>query len=325
MRMAPCRKRMARFGRRSQEAIVTVVLLLVAIGPAHAEPPVAKEPDPEIFDDLLLLPEFELEYEPSDPLAKRGALRTVNESYSLINETVSDAWNITTSPAKWRSREWLLFLGVAGATTGLIYLADEEIRDGALDNGHFQRFGDEIQEFGRGSTLLAVTGGFLASGMLFRDKEIETAKMLIEASVLTQGYSSLLKRAVGRERPGADGARSFDPWSTEFSMPSGEVANAFTVAAVVAEQYPNWPVRLFSYGLAATIGVGRIATDDHWMSDAFVGAALGTFVGRSVAYFHKERARRAGERESLGLGKQAYQPQHFFAVSTRGFRWTVRF
>lgn len=319
---------------RSSRQVLAVAVLLLVVAPASAEPEGqaggeaaagVSEPDPEIFEDLLLLPEFELEYEPTDPLAKRGALRTVNESYSLVNETLSDAWNITVSPVDWRAREWLVFLGVAGTTTGLIYLADEEIRDGALGNGHFQRFGDEIQVFGRGPALLAVTGGFLVSGMIFRDKEIETAKMLIEGSLLTQGYSVLLKRAIGRERPGPDGPRSFHPWSTEWSMPSGETANAFTVAAVVSEQYPNWPVRLFSYGAAATLGAGRIATDDHWASDVFVSAALGTFVGRSVAYFHKERARRATERKRLGLAQEPYRPRHFFAINTRGFRWTVLF
>ncbi len=314
---------MTLLGRRSQQ-VVAVAVLLLAVAPASAAEP-EPEADPEIFDNLLLLPEFEFEYEPSDNLAKRGALRTVNESYSLINETVSDAWNITISPIDWRTREWLLFLGVAGTTTGLIYLVDEEVREGTLDNGHFQRFGDEIQIFGRGTAALALTGGFLVTGMIFRDKEIETAKMLIQASAISHGYSIFLKHAIGRKRPGSRGPRYFDPWSDEFSMPSGEVANAFTVAAVVSEQYPNWPVRFFSYGIAATIGAGRIGSDDHWTSDVFVGAALGTFVGRSVAYFHKERTRRASERERLGLEKEAYRPQHFFAVSTRGFRWTVRF
>ncbi len=309
--------------RRSQQ-LVAIAALLLAVAPARAGEP-EREPDPEIFEDLLLLPEFEFKYEPSDNLAKRGALRTVNESYSLINETVSDAWNISISPIDWRTREWLLFLGVAGTTAGLIYLVDDEVREATLDNGHFQRFGDEIQVFGRGPAAFAVTGGFLLSGLIFRDKELETAKMLIEASILTQGYSVLLKRSIGRQRPGPNGSRSFDPWSTEFSMPSGEAANAFTVAAVVSEQYPSWPVRLFSYGIAATMSAGRIGTDDHWTSDIFVAAALGTFVGRSVAYLHKERARRSTERERLGLETAAYRPRHFFAVSTRGFRWTVRF
>ena len=314
---------MTLLGRRSTQ-VVSIALLLLAIASAsaaEAEP----EPDPRIFDDLLLLPDFELEYDPGDALARRGALRTVNESYSLINETVSDLWNISISPLDWRAREWLVFLGVAGTTTGLIYLVDEDVRDAALDNGHFQRFGDEIQAFGRGPALLAISGGFLISGMIYRDKEIETAKMLIEASAIGQGYSTLLKRAIGRKRPGPFGPRYLDPWSTEFSLPSGEVTNAFAVAAVVSEQYPNWPARFFGYGFAAAIGAGRIATDDHWTSDVFIGAALGTFVGRSVAYFHKECARRTRERERLDIEKAAYPTRHFFALSTRGFRWSVRF
>ncbi|MEE2673281.1 MAG: phosphatase PAP2 family protein [Myxococcota bacterium] len=312
---------MAPFVRNAQRTISVLVLVLMGHAAAAGEP----TQTPEVLDDLLLLPTIEFEYEPSDPLAKRAALRTANESYSLLNDTVSDFWNISISPIHWRTRQWLLFLGVAGTTTGLIYLADEDVREAALDNGHFQRFGNDIQALGRGPALIAVTGGFLVSGMIFRDKELQTGKMLIEASLISQGYSIFLKRAIGRKRPGPLGPRYFKPWSNEFSLPSGETTNAFTVAAVVSEQYPNWPVRLLSYGLASSIAAGRIATDDHWTSDVFVGAVLGTFVGRSVAHLHQERDRRALERKRLGLEKEAYRPRHFFAVSSRGFRWTVRF
>ena len=305
--------------RRHSRLVIAVLMLLLTTAARAAEP------ESDAPDDLLLLPELEFEIEPGGSLLERGSLRAANESYSLLNETVSDAWNITVSPVDWQAREWLLLLGVAGTTTGLIYLADKDVREAALDNGHFQHFGDEIQAFGRGPALLAITGGFLLSGMIYSDKEIETAKMLIEASVISQGYSTFLKHAIGRKRPGPFGPRYFKPWSDEFSLPSGEVTNAFTIAAVIGEQYPSWPVRFFSYGIAATVGAGRIATDDHWASDVFVGAALGIFVGRSVTYFHKERAKRADERKRLGLEKDAYRARHFFAVSTRGFRWTVQF
>ncbi len=227
---------MTLLGRRSTLGISIAVLLLAiaSASVAEAEP----EPDPKIFDDLLLLPEFELDTDPDDNLARRGALRTLNESYSLINETVSDAWNISISPLDWRAREWLVFLGVAGATTGLIYLADEDVREAALDNGRFQRFGDEIQAFGRGPALLAVTGGFLLSGMIFRDKEIETAKMLIEASAIGQGYSTVLKRAIGRKR------RAGKPQAS-CAVPSGESPGSEThpiqVASRVSPQGPDVP------------------------------------------------------------------------------------
>ena len=50
--------------RRSRQ-LVAIAVLLLAVAPARAGEP-EREPDPKIFEDLLLLPEFEFEYEPSD-------------------------------------------------------------------------------------------------------------------------------------------------------------------------------------------------------------------------------------------------------------------
>ncbi len=251
--------------------------------------------------------------------------RSANESISLLNETASDLWYITRSPLDWRWREWLTFAGVAGGATALIYLADEDIRRKAIDSPSFRKFGGKIGFLSDGTALAALTGGFLLSGALFRDKEIETAKLLIESSSISYVYATSLKYLVGRRRPGPSGPRDFDPFSSQFSMPSGETTHAFAMASVIAEQYPNWPVRIVSYGLAASVAAGRIARDDHWTSDVFVAAAIGTFVGRSVAWLHHERDRRTAERERLGLGSEPPRAHHSFHLSTRSVRWTVRF
>ena len=51
---------------------------------------------------------------------------------------------------------------------------------------------------------------------------------------------------------------------------------AFAMATVVAERYPNWPVRILSFGIATTVGLARVANDGHWSSDVILGAAMGT-------------------------------------------------
>jgi len=298
-------------------ARLTAVLIAVML------PLDAARADPR--DDLLLFPEYQLEYEPNDGVFTRTWRRSANESLSLLNETVSDVWNITRAPLDWRWREWLTLAGVAGGATALIYLADEDIRQQAIGSSNFRKFGNKIAFLSDGTAFITLTGGFLLSGALLRDKEIETAKLLIESASISYGYAASLKHLVGRRRPGPLGARDFDPFSGQLSMPSGETTHAFAMASVIAEQYPNWPVRIVSYGLAASVAAARIARDAHWTSDVVVAAAIGTFVGRSVSWLHRERKRRAAESERLGLVPAAPRVRHSFHLSTRSVGWTVRY
>ena len=134
-----------------------------------------------------------------------------------------------------------------------------------------------------------------------------------------------LKYTFGRGRPKRHSRYDFDPFSGDFSMPSGEASHAFVMATVMAERYPNWPVRIASYGLATAAAVGRVGKEDHWTSDVFVGAVVGTFVAHSVVKLHEKRAKIAEERKRLGLSARATGPRHSFGLSARGFRWTTIF
>jgi membrane-associated phospholipid phosphatase len=148
----------------------------------------------------------------------------------------------------------------------------------------------------------------------------------MESVALGYAYGAGFKYLFGRRRPGDEvDVDDFKPFSGRFSMPSGETTHAFAMASVVAEQYPNWPVRILSYGLAATVAAGRIARDDHWLSDVFVAAALGTFMGKSVTWLNAERGRRSEERARLGLAPERERFAHSFRVSARSFQWNVRF
>jgi membrane-associated phospholipid phosphatase len=302
----------------SSAALLIVLALLMEVGPASAS-------DEAAARDLLLLPDSKFEYAPDDPMLSRTWRRSANESYRLVNETVSDGWNVLRAPLDWETNEWLLVGALAGVTTGFIYGLDSSIRKQALGSSKFHKFGNDIRFLSDGTGLAFLTGGLLLSGMLHRDKEIETARMLVSASVIGYGAGVAVKRTVGRHRPGPRGPRQFSPFSSNFSMPSGEVTNAFVMATIVSQQYPNWPVRILSYGLATTVGAGRIARDDHWASDVIVGAALGTAIGYGVAQFHDERRHIEDERKALGLAPKAERVRHSFSASTRSFAWTMQF
>jgi undecaprenyl-diphosphatase len=138
-----------------------------------------------------------------------------------------------------------------------------------------------------GDGWLWAAGGllFLAGGPS-RPRNLLAAAL---AAALANAAIVLLKRRFRRARPSESGPHpafgvgrpecfAFD----EFSFPSGHTLNAFTVATLVALQFPLLaPVVVVA---ASSVGVSRIVMGLHYLSDVLVGAILGTTIG-SGAYF----------------------------------------
>jgi membrane-associated phospholipid phosphatase len=121
-----------------------------------------------------------------------------------------------------------------------------------------------------------------------------------EAIVVNALLTGVTQRAVGRERPFAQGCGTgtnpacTSPTDRNTSMFSGHTSFAFTGAAVLCVQHS----RLDLYGsadpfvcpvallLASTTGILRMVADRHWASDVIAGAAVGSAVGTVVSIAH---------------------------------------
>lgn len=279
---------------------------------------------PALAQELIF---HEWKYKPSAEAStvERGVGKTAEFTWSFLNDTVSDTWSITRAPLDWGFKGWLTLGAVAGVTTGIIYGLDSRVRDASQGNQTFHDFGEDIRWLGTGPGLVALTGGFALTGWLLeRPKELETARLLLEASASGYIFTITGKYAIGRSRPRANrGPKSFEPFSSNVSMPSGEVTSAFIMAGVVTSQYPQWYVQMAAYSLALGVGAGRIALDAHWTSDVFISAALGIAVSKAIVYFNRKRTE---QRSKLKKGRSKAQARrHFIAVTPRAFRWTVVF
>ena len=274
----------------------------------------------------LLLPEWKPEIATDESKSKKVVADVAEFSYSLANDTLSDTWSIAKSPLSWRWKGWLTAAFVAGGTAGLIYGVDQTVREESQSDPGFKEFGDDIRWLGTGPGLAALTGGFALAGWIFdRPKEVETARLLVEASLSGVVFTTLGKFTLGRSRPRNNfGPEDFDPFSGNMSMPSGETTSAFIMAGVVTSQYPQWYVQLISYSLAGAVGAGRIARDAHWTSDVFISAALGIAVSKAVVYFNRKRKEERQRLKAAGSSRRVYR-KHYFAVSPRSFRWTIVF
>ena len=166
---------------------------------------------------------------------------------------------------------------VGGAAVGIGLLLDDEVRDAIADEEDaLAGFAEDyLGPAGLGVvTLGLVVGGRFSENSRFRDMSYD----LGVAAVVNLGYTAVLKAVVSRERPNGSNDRSF---------PSGHTSNAFVLASVADAHYGK-NVGIPAYLLASLVGVSRLRSNAHWLSDVLAGAALGHIVGRTVVRQNSE-------------------------------------
>ena len=112
----------------------------------------------------------------------------------------------------------------------------------------------------------------------------------VEAAVFASLITAILKPVFGRERPEqSDGRTVFHGFTSRYeSLPSGHATMAWAVASVVAMRTDGWIVPTVAYTLATLVSFDRVNDQAHFVSDVFMGAAIGVAVGRFVVGRHQE-------------------------------------
>jgi membrane-associated phospholipid phosphatase len=135
-------------------------------------------------------------------------------------------------------------------------------------------------------TASAAGSIWIAGLMSDNPHQKETGLLTLEALTDAMPIYTVLQVVAGRERPGegTGNGRFWQKHSVDGSFPGGHAMFVWTMATVVAHEYPRWWVKTLLYGAAATVSVTRFTAHDHFASDTFVGTALGYFIGRHI--FH---------------------------------------
>lgn len=199
-------------------------------------------------------------------------------------------WMVSDAEALARSRLPLYALGGAAvlAPTSLLDAGVlEEIQEGY--GGAWGTFLDATNELGGPRMAVPVTGLFAASLLTHDDRFQEAAFTSFEAWLYAGGVSGGLKFLFGRFRPesGAD-AHRFSPFSGHASFPSGHTTAVFAIMTPWLVYYPH-PATYGLLVLATGTATARIARNKHWPTDVLAGAALGVFMGRTLARRHLGR------------------------------------
>jgi hypothetical protein len=160
---------------------------------------------------------------------------------------------------------------VGSTATAAGSLFDEDVADFIADPDH--DFGKSLEDGAAPEVVgLAVAGVFTAGRFVEAPRFRSMSYDLLDAFLVNWAYTSVVKVAVGRERPNGEDTKSF---------PSGHASNAFALAAVVERHY-GWKGGVPAYALASAVAVSRLQRNKHYLSDVMAGATLGYLVGRTV-------------------------------------------
>jgi membrane-associated phospholipid phosphatase len=171
-------------------------------------------------------------------------------------------------------------LGTGGGSAVVMRPLDDNISDWAAKQGPsgYSDFGDVA---GNGWLQAGAAVGTYAIGVMSHSpKATHVGSDLIRGQFLTGIFTQALKVSVGRQRPGGG----------HHSFPSGHTSAAFVTAAVLQGNF-GMKGGLPAYAAGAFVAWTRLRDNQHWLTDAIVGATIGTIVGRSVTHHHaKPRA-----------------------------------
>ena len=195
---------------------------------------------------------------------------------------------IWTSPLHVRATDsfWLLPLG--GVTAGLIG-SDEHSMTRAHSNADAISLGKNVSD----GTLIGMASVpalmYFWGGLHGDPRAHETGLLSGEALINSYIVDEALKVAFARERPAAtDGRGRFFQAISNASFPSTHSTLGWTIASVIAHEYPGWLSQTLAYSGATAISVSRVAGRKHFPADVVVGASMGWLIGRQVYRAHHD-------------------------------------
>ena len=204
----------------------------------------------------------------------------------LLGRFARDQEAIWTSPAHIRlvDAEWLMPLGLLTAGT---LATDTEFSKHLSNSPSRLSKSNSFSNYGLGA-MGGLAGGLYLWGQLSHDDhKKETGLLAGEAAANSLVMVYAFKYAFGRERPLTDDYRG-DFWKGGDGFPSEHAAAAWSIASVVAHEYPGTLTQIMAYGMASAVSVSRLTAKQHFPTDVLIGSAIGWLNGEIVYRHHHD-------------------------------------
>src|SRR5437773_3569861 len=201
--------------------------------------------------------------------------------HGLARDFLGDQRQIWTSPAKLRfsDTEWLVPL--SGVTAGL-FVTDRDFSKHLSQNPTTLSHYKTLSNAGVGALVGGAGGMWLLGHVSHNEHWSETGFLAGEAALNSLVAVESFKYTLRRERPyQGDGSGPFFQ-SAGTSFPSEHAAAAWSVAGVIAHEYPGPFTKIMAYGLASLVDISRIRSHQHFPSDVLVGSVIGNLVAQNI-------------------------------------------
>jgi len=202
----------------------------------------------------------------------------------FVKHLVSDQKEFWTFPARLQVKDlrWIApSAGVIGA-----FIASDSWWSKQVSASHVGT-SKTFSDYGTYSLIGLGGASFLFGQMMHNDHMSETGLLAGEATIDSTAVAYLFKELTQRQRPLQDhGNGTFFAGGSSF--PSEHSAIAWSVASIVAHEYPGWLTEAGAYGLASAITMTRVTAKQHFPSDVIVGSLLGWYFGREVYRAHHD-------------------------------------
>jgi len=265
----------------TRTATFMIIALAAAVGQQVPAPATSQQPAAQPIPDV-----------PSS--TPPGQSRSFGQTMGTVVKTIGeDEWHLIKAPFQtdslgfstgtpFRNRT-LLWDALVVGSTGVLIANDESVARQVPVSWH-QTSVNLSNGFTYGTA--ATAGGIYLTGLFTHDEHAQrTGVLAAEASIDSFLLYGAMKLIFNPQRPymGNGEGKFFAGNFSSGSFPSGHATFTWTLASVVAHEYPKWPVQLLMYGAATTVATTRVTGGQHFPSDVFVGSTLGFLVGRYVA------------------------------------------
>ena len=202
----------------------------------------------------------------------------------LPKNILLDQKAIWTSPLRIKpaDAEWLIPLGIS---TAMLIQSDPHTMNHAIHvPAGEQTTADRISTAGVAALGAIPAAGYVWGAVNYAPQAKETGLLAGQALANSLIVNEAFKAISRRDRPTVNNAAGnfFSSSVSNSSFPSNHAIAAWSMASVVASEYPGWLTRSIVYGLAGTVSVSRVLSYQHFPSDVLVGSATGWLIGHYV-------------------------------------------
>jgi membrane-associated phospholipid phosphatase len=211
--------------------------------------------------------------EPQEPVA----VAQVSEQRGFFGSLFSQLGQDLKHMPRRNSLYWL----AAGSGLALaVHPADDDINARLVGSDFADAFFAPGKVLGNSAFIFGASAATYIVGRASHKPRVRHMGMdFIEAAILSEGITQLIKVAVRRDRPvNPDGSDN-----PGYAFPSGHATITFA-AATVFQQHFGWKAAVPTYLVASYVAISRLHDNRHFASDVAFGASNGIIIGRSVTW-----------------------------------------